>query len=215
MKRTERKHLKEDQFASGLQRFLHFLGVYKMWLIVSVGIVLVGALIFFGARFLQGKALENRGRAEAEILELYNTLEKNPDHAARLEEWSVKGRSGRLAGLLLAGHWVDKGNLEKAEGILSQVPESPKDFLYYQVQDLLGQVYFQRRDYDKAIEVYKAIQADNPKDFAMDVVLFHLAEALEKKGQKSEALSLYKKIQDEFVEGVFSDQAAQKVRELE
>jgi tetratricopeptide (TPR) repeat protein len=215
MKKKERHHLKENQFATGLQRFFHFVGVNKMWIIGAAGVVAAGVLIFLGVKFLQGKALEKRGRAEAEILRLYEGLEKSPENAGRLEEWAGKGRSGRLAALLLGGHWVGKGNLERAEAALSKIPGSPRDFLYYQSRDLLAQVCFQRRDYDKAIEIYKSVQADSPKDFPLDVVLFHLAEALEKKGQKSEALELYKKIQDEYIEGALSYQASQKVRELE
>jgi len=215
MKRTERKHLKEDQFASGLHRFMHFLGVYKIWIIAAAGVAAAGVLIFLGVRFLHGRALENRGKAETEILDLYRDVEKNPDNIARLEEWAAKGRTGRLAAVLLAGHWVGKGNLEKAEAVLSEAAAGPKDFLHYRARDILGQIYFQRRDYDKAIEAYKSIQTENPEDYVLDVVLYRLAEALEKKGQKIEALELYKTVRDEYVEGAFSYQAAQKVRELE
>lgn len=215
MKRTERKHLKENEFAQGLQRFFHFLGVYKMWIAGAAAVAAAGLLVFLGVKFFQAKALERKGKTETEILEVYAGLDKNPEAVARLETWADKGRSGRLAGLLLAGHWVERGELEKAEAVLSKIPDSPRDFLFYQSRDLMGQVYFQRKNYDKAIEVYTAIQSGAPEGYVLDVVLFRLAEALEKKGQKSEALELYKKVRDEHIEGAFSYQAAQKVRELE
>ncbi|MBN2199614.1 MAG: tetratricopeptide repeat protein [Candidatus Aminicenantes bacterium] len=215
MKRTERKHLKEDEFASGLQRIYRFLDAYKMWIIAVAGIAAAGVLIFLGVRFLQDRALERRGRIETEILELFRDIDKNPESVARLEAWTAKGRTGRLAAVLLAGHWIEKGDLDKAEAVLSPAAEGPKDFLHYRVRDILGQISYRRGDYDQAIEIYRSLQAENPRDYVLDVVLFRLAEALEKKGQNSEALELYKTVRDDYIEGAFSQQAAQKVRELE
>lgn len=214
MKRTERKHLKEDELATGLQRFFDFFAHNKGIFFIGLGVVALAVLIFLGIRFLQGRGLAQQGLMESQILELYGNLDKEPGNVTKLEELS-SGRSGRLATLLLGNYWAGQGNTQKAEAILTKVKESPKDLVYYQAQDLLGQIYFQRKDYDKAIEVYKAIQADEPAEFPLDEVIFRQAEALEKKGQKAEALALYKKVQEEYVEGAYSYQAAQKVQQLE
>jgi len=215
MKRTERKHLKEDGFASGLQRFFDFFTHNKSIFFMALGVVALGILIFLGVRFLQGQGLAQQGRVESQILEIYGGLDKQPGDAARLEKMASQGRAGRLAYLLLGNYWVSQGNPQKAEALLAKVKDNPKDLIYYQAQDLLGQIYFQRKDYDKAIEIYKAVQADEPKEFPLDQAISRQAEALEKKGQKAEALTLYKKVQDEFAEGAFAYQAAQKVRQLE
>jgi tetratricopeptide (TPR) repeat protein len=215
MKRTERKHLKEDEFASGLQKFFDFFTHNKNIFFIGLGLVAVGILIFVGVRFIQGQGLERQGQVESQILELYAGLDKEPGNAAQLEEMASPNGAGRLAYLLLGNYWVSRGNLEKAEALLGKVKDSSKDLVYYQAQDLLGQIYFQRKDYDKAIDIYKAIQVDEPKEYPLDEVIFRQAEALEKKGQKDEALTLYKKVQDEYMEGAFAYQAAQKVRQLE
>jgi len=215
MKRTERKHLKEDGFASSLQRFFNFFSHHKSIFFIGLGVVAFGILVFLGVRFLQGQGLAQQGRVESQILELYGNLDKAPGNAAKLEEMSSQGRPGRLASLLLGNYYVSQGNPQKAEAFLAKVTDNVKDLVYYQAQDLLGQIAFQRKDYDKAIEIYKAIQADEPKEFPVDEVIFRQAEALEKKGQKAEALALYKKVQDEYNEGAFAYQAAQKVRQLE
>jgi tetratricopeptide (TPR) repeat protein len=215
MKRTERKHLKEDEFASGLQRFYSVFTHNKGIFFVGLGIIALAVLIFLGVRFLQGQRLARQGRIESQILEIYSGLDKQPGDTARLEEMATHGRTGRLAYLLLGNYWISQGNPQKAEALLAKVKDNPKDLIYYQAQDLLGQIYFQRKDYDKAIEIYKAIQADEPQEFPVDQAIFRQAEALEKKGQKAEALTLYKKIQEEFMEGAFAYQAAQKVRQLE
>jgi len=215
MKRTERKHLKEDEFASGLQKFFNLFTQNKNVFTISLAVVALGVLILLGVRFLQGQGLERQGQVESQILELSSGLAKEPGNAAKLEEIASRGRSGRLASLLLGNYWFGQGNLEKAEACLTKLKDSPKDLIYYQAQDLLGQIYFQRKDYDKAIEVYKAIQADEPKEYPLDEVIYRQAEALEKKGQKDEALILYKKVQDEYMEGAFAYQAMQKVRQLE
>jgi tetratricopeptide (TPR) repeat protein len=215
MKRTERRHLKEDGFASGLQRFFDFFTHNKNIFFGGLGLVALGVLIFLGVRFLQGQGLAQQGRVESQILEIYDGLDKQPGDAAKLEKMGSQGRAGRLAYVLLGNYWVSQGNPQKAEALLAKVKDNPQDLIYYQAQDLLGQIYFQRKDYDKAIEIYKAIQADEPREFPVDQAIFRQAEALEKKGQKAEALTLYKKVQDEFMQGAFAYQAAQKVRQLE
>jgi tetratricopeptide (TPR) repeat protein len=215
MKRTERRHLKEDGFASGLQRFFDFFTHNKNIFFGGLGLVALGVLIFLGVRFLQGQGLAQQGRVESQILEIYDGLDKQPGDAAKLEKMGSQGRAGRLAYVLLGNYWVSQGTPQKAEALLAKVKDNPQDLIYYQAQDLLGQIYFQRKDYDKAIEIYKAIQADEPREFPVDQAIFRQAEALEKKGQKAEALTLYKKVQDEFMQGAFAYQAAQKVRQLE
>jgi tetratricopeptide (TPR) repeat protein len=95
------------------------------------------------------------------------------------------------------------------------MPERRKDLLYYQAKDLLAQIHFKRKNYDKAIEIYKKIEDEDPKDHSLDVILFHRAEVHEEKGEFEEALVLYKKIQEEFSQTFYGYDAAEKIRKLE
>ncbi|GAI94451.1 unnamed protein product, partial [marine sediment metagenome] len=56
---------------------------------------------------------------------------------------------------------------------------------------------------------------EDPREHAMDVILFHRAEVHEEKGEIEEALALYKRIQDEFPQTYYGYDASQKIRKLE
>ncbi len=125
------------------------------------------------------------------------------------------GKFSRLAYLLLATYYVENGDYDKAQSYLEKMPENRKDTFYYQAQDLLAQIHFKRKDYDKAVEIYKKIEEADPKDHALDVILFHRAEVHEEKGEVEEALALYKKVQEEFSQTFYGFDAGQKIRKLE
>jgi tetratricopeptide (TPR) repeat protein len=95
------------------------------------------------------------------------------------------------------------------------VKDSPKDFFYFQARDLSAQIAVLKGDYDKAITILLAIEAASPKDFNLDAVLYHRAEALEKKGDSAGALVLYKKLQADYAQSYFGYEAGMKARKLE
>jgi len=67
----------------------------------------------------------------------------------------------------------------------------------------------------KTREVYKEIEEENSKNYTLDPVLFHRAQAHEQKGEIEEALALYRRVQDEFSQTLYGFDASQKVKELE
>ena len=213
MKHQERHRLKQNELAFGLHKLVDFGKRYGRPLAV-LGIVLV-ALVLVYAGFQVVRALANKKDSQviSEVLKLRSELPKNPGNLTKLE--SYKGKAGRLAEVLVATYWVEQGDLDKAEASANKVKGSPKDSTYYQAQSLLAQIYFWRKNYDKAIEIYKAILADNPKDYPQDGVMYHQAEALEKKGQKAEALTLYKKLQTDYAQTYFGYEAQTKVASLD
>ena len=121
----------------------------------------------------------------------------------------------RLAYVFLATYWMENGDSDKARSFVEKIPETPKDFFYYKARDLLAQIHFKRKEYDKSLEIYKKIEEENPKDYSIDVILFHRAEINEEKGDVEQALALYKKVQDEFPQTYYGYEASQKVGKLE
>jgi outer membrane protein assembly factor BamD (BamD/ComL family) len=86
---------------------------------------------------------------------------------------------------------------------------------YYQAQDLLAQTFINQNDFERAIEIYKTIESESPKSYFLDAVLFHRAEAHEKKGEIEEALELLKRIKEEFPQTYYGYDATAKITELE
>ena len=119
------------------------------------------------------------------------------------------------AALGLATHWVEQGQLDKAQAALSLVKDAPRDFTHYQARDLAAQIAILKGDYDSALDILKKIEDEKPKDYVLEAVLFHRAEALEKKGSVSEALAIYRKLQEEYAQSYYGYDASLRVRKLE
>jgi len=215
VKRIKRKQLKEDEFVSTINKIFRFVKERTKELAVLVVLIAALLLIFAGLKFVTGENRKKESRLLTQILNLHADLNDNPENVAQLEELAGDGKFSRLAYLLLATYYMENGESDKAQGYLEKMPEGRKDTLYYQAQDLLAQIHFKLKNYDKAIEIYKKIEDEDPKDHSMDVILFHRAEVHEEKGEFEEALALYKKVQEEFSQTFYGFDAAQKVRKLE
>jgi tetratricopeptide (TPR) repeat protein len=215
MKRVIRKQLKGDEFVTTISRLVHFVNTRSKEL-VAVGVVLfIIVAVYAGTKFAKGLSRKNEEQLLTQVIDLRSRLDSNPENEAKLEELAGGGKYSRLARLFLASYWVEKGEDSKAQSYLEKIPDSRKDIFYYQAQDLLAQIYFRQKNYDKAIEIYKKIEGENPKSYSLDVVLFRQAEALQEKGNIEEALALYRKVRDEFPQTYYGFDATQKVRELE
>jgi predicted negative regulator of RcsB-dependent stress response len=215
MKRKIKKQLKEDELVTGFQKFLEFAKTWQKEVIIFGVIVAVLTALYGSFQLIRAQQAKKESRRVGEILALRADLAKNPQDVAKLELMSETEKTARLASISLATHWIEQGNLDKALASLAKIKDTPKDFFYYQAQDLTAQVEILRGRYDQAIQILKKIEEAKPKDYLLDVVLYRHAEALEKKGQSKEALALYKKVQDEYAQTYFGYDASAKVKKLE
>jgi len=215
MKKVIKKQLKEDEFVSTMNKIMHFFQVRIKEILVGIAAIAAVLLLYTGVRFIQAQQVKKESRLLSQLLELRSTLSSKPENLASLEKIAGRGKYARLGYVLLATHWVENNDLEKAKESLGKIPSAPKDFIYFQGQDLLAQINALQKNYDQAIAMFTEIEEAKPKAYSLEVVLFHKAEALEAKGDKPEALALYKKIQDEFPQSYFGYDAAEKARKIE
>lgn len=215
MKKTERHHLKEDGFAHGLDRVFHFLKEWRKEFLAGVAIMVALAAVFAGFRIVQSVSARRDSRAIGEILAWREGAAKDPANIGRLEQRAGRGKNGRVASIALATYWIEQGDLEKAQAAIAKVGEKPRDFFFYQARDLAGQIAVMKGSYDEAIAIFQKIENDKPEGYVLDAVLFHRAEALEKKGSRAEALDLYRKIQTDFSQSYYGYDASLKVKKLE
>jgi predicted negative regulator of RcsB-dependent stress response len=215
MKRSFKKQLKEDVFVDDVNKFWHIIQKWRREIITAAIALGAVAILFLGFQFLKSQQAGKASRELGAILDIRTSLAKNPQDVAKLEQAAAKGKFARVASISLATHWIEQGQLDKAQAALAAVKESPKDYFYYQAQDLVAQVAILKREYDKAIAVLKKIEDEKPKDYILDAVMFHHAEALEKKGSPSEALALYKKLQEEYAQSYFGYDASLRAKKLE
>ncbi len=215
MKKVVKKQLKEDEFVSTLTKILRFIEKRTKELIIVAAAIVFFVLLFLGLRLIQAQNVKKQSQLLSQLLELRTELGTKPENVAKLDELAGKGKFSRLAYVFIATHWVEQGDLEKAKASLAKVQPEPKDFIYYQAEDLLAQVNSLEKNYDQAIAIYKRIEDAKAKAYPLDVVLFHKAEALEGKGEKMEALAVYKKVQQDYPQSYYGVDAAEKARKLE
>lgn len=214
MKRVERKQLKEDEFVSGMGRILDLLKKWEKEIIIAAGVLAFLVLVFLGLTALKNRGLRKESRVIGEIIALRADLDKKPENLARLEKLAGGGRFARVAYLELATYWMEKGDLEKAEQRAGEVKSAPRDVLYYEAQELLAQIALKKKDFAKALDIYKRIEEEKPKSYPLDVVLFQ-GEALRLKGDIKEALAVFKKLQEEYSQTYYGYEASLKIGKLE
>jgi predicted negative regulator of RcsB-dependent stress response len=215
MKRDMKKKLKEDEFAHGFSWVLDFLEEWKKEFIIGGVVIAAVVLLFVGVHLIKGIGASKDSAVLGEILALRADLGKNPQSLVRLEALAGKGKFSRIASSELAAYWVGQGNLDKAEQALAGVKRGSGDFFDYQAQDLAAQIALLKGDADRAIKILLAIEEAKPKDYALDAVLFHRAQALEKKGDKAEALKLFQKIQADYPQSYYGYDAGLRAKKLE
>jgi tetratricopeptide (TPR) repeat protein len=214
MKRTERHHLKEDEMAHGLSWLVQFVGKYRREILTVAGALAFAAVVFAGLLIVRAHGRSVQSRAVGEVGDLAAAAVEKPEKLADLEKLAAKGRTARLANLELARYWAERGDWAKAESFAGRIPEGRKDLLHYQAEDLKAQIALGRKDFDKAIAIYKKAVDEKPKIYPIDALLFRLAESHELKGETKEALDLYKKLQEEHTQSYFGYEASLKAGKL-
>ncbi len=215
MKRKERKQLKENELASGLNRFSKWIRQHaKKIRIAALGLVAV-LIVLVGVRYLLDYQKAREVSYLSEVLTLKADLEEKPENLAKLESLSQKKRYERIASLALATYYLEKNDLDRAEQILVRVKDKGRDLTHYQIVDLYAQIQVKKGHYDQAIEIYQQIEKEKPKVYPLDVILFRLAEAYEKRGDREQALNVYRDLQTNYQHTYYGYQAALKLMNLE
>ena len=215
MKRLKRKQLKSDEFVTTFGKVINFMKKWKREFKIGGVALLFAIFAFLCVQFVQSKTLKKQNILLSNILRLSSEINENPEKITELENLSGKGRYSRMGFLKLGIYWFEQGDFAKALDQLDEIPANKKDLIYYQAQDLMAQIFVEQKDYDRAIEIYEKIEKEEPDGYSLDAVLFHKAEALEDKGDTGLALSVYKKIQEDFPQTYFGMDASSKVMELE
>ena len=214
MKRKTRKHLKEDQFQKIVTQSVDFLRDHtKEFSLAGAGLALI-ILVFVIIQVINVQNMKRQNAILDQIRSLSSEISDKPENLQELENLAGNGKFSRIAYLELAKYWFEKEDYAKTQSYLGNI-KGKKDLVYYQAQDLLAQTFINQDDFDRAIEIYKTIENENPANYVLDAVLFHRAEAHEKKGEIEEALDLFKRIKEEYPQTYYGYDATAKVTELE
>ncbi|MEA2006298.1 MAG: tetratricopeptide repeat protein [Acidobacteriota bacterium] len=215
MKRKEKRHLKEDELATTLNKFVKFAKKWTKHIIAGFVAVILICVIILGVKIVKAHNVKKESVLLNQIFEISAELNNDSTKVEELEKLAGKGTLTRIGYLELASYWFEKEEWDKTIECLKRIPERNKDIIYYKAKDLVAQVYIKQKKYEDALKIYDKIEAKKPKNFPFDVILFHKAQALEQKGDIQQATELYMKIRDEFQESYYGYEASQKVAKLE
>jgi len=215
MKRKTRHQLKEDKFQKTITNVVEFSKEHTKE--ISIAAMGVAVLVVAYAIFLliNAQQIKKQNQVLDRIFTLSSEIREDPAKLAELEKLAGMGKFSRLGYLELAKYWFEKEDFVKSIPYLDEIFKGKKDLVFYQAKDLLGQIYIRQKKYDDAIALYGELEEKNPEEYILDAVLFHKAQAHEKKGETDEALALYKRLQEEFSQTYYGYDASAKVLNLE
>lgn len=215
MKKKVKKQLKTDEFANLMRKLWDFVRDNLREIKIGAIAVLVIVLIFVGVKYIQGIGAQKQSDVLGQVLALEEGLGENPEKLAELEALGGSGRFARLAFIKAATYSFENGNSAKALDLLRKVPSGKKDLVYYQAQDLMGQIYYQEGQYDDALAVFESIERAKPKGYAMDIVLYRKAQVLAARNDIDLAIEMYKQLQADFPGSYYGYEATSEIQKLE
>ena len=215
MKKKVKKQLKTDEFANLMNKLWDFVRSNLREIKIGAVAVLVIVLIFVGIKTIQGIGAKKQSDVLGQVLALEEQLAENPEKLAELEALGGSGRFARLAYIKAAIYSFENGNSAKALDLLRKFPSGRKDLVYYQAQDLLGQIFHELGQYDDALAVFEGMERAQPKDYAMDIVLYRKAQVLAARNDIDLAIETYTKLQADFPGSYYGYEASSEIQKLE
>ena len=233
MKRDERHHLQQNEFANLVSRTSE--GVRSHSRGVGVAAVLIGlALLLVGGYFFwRNNREEKAGSLLAEALATAQApiippaigtapvVGSFPNERARTEAALPKllsaadayptSKAGIEARFQAATLLTEVGRYPEAIQRYQEVIDRDRKGIHGQTARLgLASAVSLSGDHDRAIQQLQTMSAETDGAIPVDAVLAQLARAYERAGKTSEAGQTWKRIKDEFPESIYMQEATQK-----
>lgn len=216
MKRSERHHLKQDEFISSLESATQWFTDNKRN-VVNLTLLIVGAgLLLGGISVYRTRQAETASTLLSEALDQYHgnvgtetagvgsglpTFANNEEkYRAALESFETIATDyssygpGRHATYYVGLCHAALGELDEAEASLSSLRSGEHDLLYYLASRSLAAVKVSKEDYAGAAEIYRGLTEDADNPLPRDHLLFELAKAEERAGNVEEARQYYERM---------------------
>ncbi len=241
MKRSERRHLKENELVAFMDRSREIVAARRhelLTLVVLVAVAVAGLIAYFAWRS------STADKAAALLTEADTVLEAQvttpappapgqpapkppagtyPSEQAKLEAALPKlaavytkypsTDSGIAARYYAANALAALGRRAEAESRYEEVVA--KGGVYAQMARLgLAALFTNAGQHDKAIMIYKELTAEPKGDMPVDGVLMQLGRAYVRAGRRSEAQQTYTRIVQEFPESLYAADAKKELQTL-
>jgi tetratricopeptide (TPR) repeat protein len=239
LKKELREEIKQDEFASGLEKTIEWVAAHRDEVRIGAGVVIVllaaaGALGYFqGQRareadqalrdalttFEAPVASELAAGADRPTGQVFPTAEEKYKTAAAAFE-GVERRFGSSKTGLRAKYYAALSRLE-----LAQYPEAEKALKEVQSQGAgldaelarvaLANLYRRSGQVDKAVEAYRGLATNPAANVPRDFALLSAAQTLEDAKRWAEARAAYRQVFEEFPASVYASEARTRAEYLQ
>jgi tetratricopeptide (TPR) repeat protein len=235
MKRELKKHIKEDEFVTGLARATVWARTHANELKVT-GAILAVVLLGAGAlNYFQGTRTREAEKVFGEALETFQApvggtpaegeppgprfataKEKFEKAASAFDALAAKYASlpaGKRARYYAALSRAELGDLDAAEKALAEIASyRDADALEPALARMaVADLYSRRGQPDKAVDAYRKLLEEESPGVPKDHLLMRLAGALEEAKRTSEAGASYKRLTEEYPQSVYAGEARRRV----
>jgi hypothetical protein len=243
MKRSERHHLKENEFAETIARATELVATRRREIIaaaVAVGLIvasIVGYVVWrqrvesrAGAALAEALAISEADVVPPATPEAGKTPPTAPPGSYPTEKAKLEAALPKFlavagaypstdAGLAARYHAANAlavlGRPAEAQARYKAVIDADDGGIYGQMARLgLADLEVVRGQYDSAITIYKELTADRDTRLPVDGILMQLGRAYTRAGRIADARQTYGRIVDEFPDSVYAAEAKQEMSKL-
>ncbi|MGQ9618494.1 MAG: tetratricopeptide repeat protein [Candidatus Aminicenantia bacterium] len=205
MKRKLKKRIKQNELVSSLKWLTNFFRENQREILIGFSIVGVFAIIFFGYRTYSQIRIQRENVTIGRFLA----------NSTQISSQNLPSRWRAFEHLKVASELYSKGNFKESLDEISKIKSSKKDIFYYQSLLLKGNIYKSMGELNKAIEEYKKIVNNKPKNFPFEIALLRIAICYKELGKKEEAIINLRRIIGEFPDSPYFSEAESLLQRLQ
>lgn len=205
MKRELKKKIKEDELTSSLKWLTKFFRENQREILIGFSVVGIAVILFFGYKSYSQVTIKRDNVTLGRFLRGDSNIspEKLPSR------WRTLGH------LKLASDLYSQGRMKDALDEISKIKSNERNIHYYQSLLLKGDILKGIGETEKAIEEYKKITIEKPKNFPWELALLRMATCYKEMGKKEDAILILRRIAGEFPNSPYITEAEELLGRLQ
>ncbi len=238
MKRSERHHLKEDEFVSWLEKTSFWISENQKNVVNAVLVVTGAGLLLGGLWVYRDRQTTAAHDALTEALREYHAPVVATEEASSAQDGPTftsaeeRYRTALASFATVAANYgsyeparqalyykalchAELGENEKAAEVLEEARSGGTTLIYYLATRTLASVRMALGDHQGASELYRALLSDRDVPLPKDQLLYDLARTEEQAGNLVEARQYYEQLREEYPSSLLQGEAQSRIDVLE